>query len=74
MDRDGEIAGMLGAVEHFGNRKQILILTDSKAAISSVRKAGRKGKVENQEVEERCETGRWIWEGEGDILGSEGGP
>ena len=35
---------MLGAVENFEKGEQILLLADSKAAISAVKKAGMKGK------------------------------
>ena len=40
---------MLGAAEGFETGEQILLLTDSKAAISAVKKAGRKGKARTGE-------------------------
>ena len=42
---DGEIAGMLGAAETFKPGAQIVLLTDSKAAINAVKKVGSTGKA-----------------------------
>ena len=42
---DGEVAGMLGAVQEFETGEKILLLADSKAAISAVKKAGKTGKA-----------------------------
>ena len=42
---DGQIAGMLGVVEKFEIGEKILLLADSKAAISAVKKAGKTGKA-----------------------------
>ena len=47
---DGEIAGMLGAAEKFETRKKILLLADSKAAISAVKKVGRTGKARTRDL------------------------
>ena len=47
---DGEIAGMAGAVEGFERGEKILLLADSKAAISAVRKAGRTGKARTRDL------------------------
>ena len=47
---DGEIAGMAGAVEKFERGERILLLADSKAAISTVMKAGRTGKARTRDL------------------------
>ena len=47
---DGEIAGMAGAVERFERGERILLLADSKTAISAVKKAGRTGKARTRDL------------------------
>ena len=47
---DGEIAGMAGAAEKFERGEKILLLADSRAAISAVRKAGRTGKARTHDL------------------------
>ena len=42
---DGEIAGMLGAIETFQKRKRILLLADSKVAINAIQNACKIGKA-----------------------------
>ncbi|KAF8459763.1 hypothetical protein BDZ91DRAFT_799707 [Kalaharituber pfeilii] len=47
---DGEVAGMKGALEAVDNRVKVLLLTDSQAAISAVRNAGRTGKARTADL------------------------
>ena len=47
---DGEITGMAEVVESFERGERILLLTDSRAAISAVKKAGRTGKARTREL------------------------
>src|SRR5258705_7584119 len=47
---DGEIMGMAEAVENFEKGERILLLADSKAAISAVKKAGRTGKARTRDL------------------------
>ena len=47
---DGEIEGMARAVESFEKGERILLLVDSRAAISAVKKAGRMGKARTREL------------------------
>ena len=49
-DWDGEIAGIVGAIENFERKERILLLADSRAAISAVKKAGRTGKARTREL------------------------
>ena len=64
---DGEVAGMAGSLARVGpNRKQrILILTDSKAAIVAVRRAGRTGKAGSTQLKKVVNTVADIEEGGG---------
>ena len=67
---DGEIAGILGATKRFETGEQILLLADTKAAISAVRKAGKKGKARTQDLKELMEVlGRREREGTAVALG-----
>ena len=52
---DGEIAGMLGATERFETGEQILLLANSKATISAVKKAGKKGKARTRDLKKLME-------------------
>ena len=56
---DGEITGVLEATKRFETGEQILLLADSKAAISAVRKAGKKGKARTQDLKELMEVLGW---------------
>ena len=47
---DGEVTGMAEAVESFERGERILLLTDSRAIISAVKKAGRTGKARTREL------------------------
>ena len=47
---DGESMGMAEAVENFERGEKILLLADSKAAISAVRKAGRTRKARTRDL------------------------
>ena len=47
---DGEIAGMLGETKRFETGEQILLLADSKAAITAVKKAGKRGKARTEDL------------------------
>jgi len=42
---DSEVCGMRGALEDIPSNSNVLILSDSQAAIAAVRKAGRTGKA-----------------------------
>ena len=66
---DGEIAGMAGAVENFEKGERILLLADSRAAISAVKRAGRTGKARTRELAKLMRTiGRRVEEdGEGAV-------
>ena len=52
---DGEISGMLGAIANFDKGERILLLADSKAAISAVKKAGIKGKARTADLKQLIE-------------------
>ena len=47
---DGEISGMLGAIETFEKGERILLLADSKAAINAIKKAGKTGKARTTDL------------------------
>ena len=47
---DGEISGMLEAAERFETGERILLLADSKAVISAVKKAGKTGKARTRDL------------------------
>ena len=47
---DGEVAGMAEAVKTFERGERILLLADSRAAISAVKKAGRTGKARTRDL------------------------
>ena len=52
---DREIVGMLGAAQSLETGEQTLILADSKAAISAVKRAGRTGKVRTRDLKKLLE-------------------
>ena len=57
---DGEIAGIRGALDEAGMGDRLLILTDSRAAIAVIRKAGRSGKARTTDLREVVNTiARW---------------
>ena len=68
---DGEVAGMAEGLAKACQRKNILILADSQAAISAVKRAGRIGKarshhlrkVVNEIAERRGRGQRLDWDG-----------
>ena len=47
---DGEVTGMAEAVERFERGGRILLLADSRTAISAVKKAGRTGKARTRKL------------------------
>ena len=53
----GKIVSILGAAEHFESGKSALLLADSKAAISAVKWAGKKGRARFADLKRLLE--RW---------------
>ena len=53
---DGEVAGMVEAVERFERGERILLLADSRAAISAIKKAGRTGTARTWELAKLMKT------------------
>jgi len=47
---DGEVCGMRGALEDAPSETNVLILSDSQAAIAAVKKAGRTGKARTMDL------------------------
>ena len=62
---DGEIADMAGGLAKVRRETKILILADSKAAITAVRKAGRTGKARSRHLREVVNTIAEVKEGGG---------
>jgi len=47
---DGEVCGVRGALEDASSETNVLILSDSQAAIAGVKKAGRTGKARTRDL------------------------
>jgi len=47
---DGELCGVRGALEDAPSESNVLILSDSQAAITAVKKAGRTGKARTRDL------------------------
>jgi len=47
---DGEVCGVRGALEDAPSETNVLILSDSQAAIAAVKKAGRTGKARTADL------------------------